>query len=344
MFTAESFNNLNIPENIKPTLAALSNASITQSTWSTYQTSAKKLQEFHQETGTNIEWPISQETCLAFVGWLLDAGLAATTVESYLSGLKKCHLTMGLNPPECITPLISTVLKGKKNLDNGEKILGNKSSRIPITPNILKYIKLEIKDSKYSKHDKNLLWATCTICFSGGLRCGEILCKKKNSFDPATDMLHKFIELKTINAAENLKIVQLTLRSEKQNKSGTPTICDIYPSKSSICPVRAFIKWQNCRNFSQDDLPAFRWENGDNLTTRELNSFLQSTLKPFLQGTNKTVSGHSLRIGLASMLGVLGFADEDVMALGRWSSRVFKHYLQLPRTRRLEVARAIGNL
>ena len=343
MFSPSSFGQTNVPAHLRPLLAELSNHSLAKSTWSSYRTSVKKLEEFSEETATPIGLPISDDTAIAFVAWLLSKGITASTVDTYLSGVRQWHLVSGTTPPLLRTPLISTVLKGKKNLDNIEKLTGRAKTRIPITPNLLKHMKSKLKKGDAPAHDRKLLWACSTICFSGGLRCGEILCKKPKKFDPDTDFLHSQIRLNSINInGTHTEILQLTLKSEKTNSSGTPTVVDIYPSQSSVCPISAFKKWQAAKPEHQSHLPAFRLQNGDNLTLRAFNKFLKETFDPLLAGKNGSISGHSLRIGLASMLGSLGYADEEVMAAGRWSSRAFKAYLKLPRTRRLEVARAIG--
>ena len=345
MFTAASFNNLNIPNYLKPLLANLSNHSLAKSTWSAYKTSITKLGQFGEETGAVISLPITDEVAIAFVGWLLSGGISAATVDTYLCGIRQLHLVSGLNPPLLRTPLISAIIKGKRNIDNTEKLNGRKTRRIPITPNLLKKLKLDLRKANMPSHDKHLFWAACTIGFSGGLRCGEFLNKKKLYFDPDTSLLHKHMKLKTITInGQDTEILQLTLRSEKQNSSGTPTILDIYPSDSSICPLRAFKRWQRSKNFHDDDLPAFRMQNGDNLTLSGFNRFLKNMFSSLLAGKDATISGHSLRIVLASLLGSLGYTDEEVMAAGRWSSRAFRSYLQLPRTRRLEIARAIANI
>jgi hypothetical protein len=41
------------------------------------------------------------------------------------------------------------------------------------------------------------------------------------------------------------------------------------------------------------------------------------------------------------MLGTLGYDDEDIQEVGRWSSRAFEEYLMLPRTKRMAVAKKI---
>jgi hypothetical protein len=53
---------------------------------------------------------------------------------------------------------------------------------------------------------------------------------------------------------------------------------------------------------------------------------------------------HSFRIGLASMLGQAGFADQDIMVSGRWSSRVFEIYIKLARTKQRVMQEKINNL
>ncbi len=44
------------------------------------------------------------------------------------------------------------------------------------------------------------------------------------------------------------------------------------------------------------------------------------------------------------MLGALGFSDEEVKAVGRWSSRAFEEYMLLPRTKRMQMAKLMKSL
>jgi hypothetical protein len=44
------------------------------------------------------------------------------------------------------------------------------------------------------------------------------------------------------------------------------------------------------------------------------------------------------------MLGQSGFEDQEIMASGRWSSRVFERYIKLTRTRRNLVSRKVSEL
>ena len=208
-------------------------------------------------------------------------------METYLAGIRQLHITAGINPPTLRSNLVSAVLSGKKNKENTKKRTGEKPMRIPMTPNMLKLLKLDLQKNNRSRHDKRFLWATTTICFSGGFRCGEIICEKPRTFDPDTTLLQRDITLKTIKIqSHQTEILQIKLKSEKTNKTGTPTITDIYPSDSSLCPIRAFRKWQDSKTTIDEHLPAFRLENGENLTKKVYNSFLKEICGPHLQGYN----------------------------------------------------------
>ena len=43
------------------------------------------------------------------------------------------------------------------------------------------------------------------------------------------------------------------------------------------------------------------------------------------------------------MMAAIGYSDEEIKAVGRWSSRAFMEYIKLPRTQRAEIARRLGH-
>ncbi len=61
----------------------------------------------------------------------------------------------------------------------------------------------------------------------------------------------------------------------------------------------------------------------------------------FVENPEDIFCSHSFRIGVALMLGKLGYSDADIKAVGRWSSRAFEEYLRLPRTKRMQIAKEI---
>ena len=54
------------------------------------------------------------------------------------------------------------------------------------------------------------------------------------------------------------------------------------------------------------------------------------------------ISSHSFRIGITTMLGKLGYSDEEIMAIGRWSSSAFELYIRSPRAVRAKTAKRMA--
>ena len=78
------------------------------------------------------------------------------------------------------------------------------------------------------------------------------------------------------------------------------------------------------------------------LTGRKFNEIVRGSLKGEVEGVEALFSSHSFRAGAASMMAAIGYSDEEIKAVGRWSSRAFMEYIKLPRTQRAEIARKLG--
>jgi len=69
----------------------------------------------------------------------------------------------------------------------------------------------------------------------------------------------------------------------------------------------------------------------------------QERLAGYLEGADSQFTSHSFRTGAASMMGVLGYMDDDIKVIGKWSSTAFEKYVKLPRNKRKAVARSFCN-
>ena len=314
-----------------------------KSTWSSYRTALNKLDQYAEETGNNITFPTSNETILSFTAWLLDKGVGASTVNTYLSGLRMAHMTLGLEPQNLHTNLVNQVLQGKQNLENLDKVNNKNPTRLPMTITLMRILRKELKLTKLSETDRKAVWAVATLAFSGGFRPGELLCSKELSYDPAVNLLRKDIKVKHLNVGgEETKILQIRLKAEKQNRKGGINLVDVYASDGKLCPVQAFEAWDRLNHPTRKEGPAFCRENGAALTKSFFNLTLKKTLGKHTNGLNGFISGHSFRIGMASLLGSLGHHEQDIMRAGRWSSNAYLSYLKLPRTRRMHIAKEIA--
>lgn len=326
------------------TLTDIANHGLSQGTWSSYKTALKALKNCEMEESSSMRFPLGQKQVLTFIAWLSKRGLSQKTINVYLSGIRQCHLTEGVDLPLLRTPVVNLVLEGKKHIDTNKEI-GEDSSRLPVTPTMLKILKIELSESDMCREDKRLVWAVSTLAFNGGFRVHELLSKKASSFDPLITLLGRDLTLKKIKINnKKTEILQVLIKSQKSDRIGAQVIVDVYESQGSLCPVKAYKKWKTTCSNSSSKKPAFMDSKGKPLTGKKFNLILKSCLAKHTAHTGRKVTSHSFRSGIASLMGQLGYGDQEIMAIGRWSSRAFEDYLKLPRTKRLEMAKKIGNL
>ena len=342
-FDVNSFPDLNLPNDWKALLATTANHSLCTRTWSVYKTAAKLLLKCSQELHIYMSIPLSQDNVLIFTAFLIKRGLKSSTISSYLAGLRHLHLSQGTSIPNIRSDIVSQILKGRANLDALSPDL--KPKRLPVTPSVLRVIKIELKKCLISKLDKRLFWFVSTLAFHGSFRMGELLCKNSSSFDPLVTLLGRDINLKQTRINNSVvNILSVSVKSPKTGKPNSITIVDVFPTNNDLCPIQAFIKWSTCSPRFDKSFPAFRLSSGLPLTSKILNVQLKTWLAKYLDFNVGYISGHSFRAGIPSILGSLGFEDHDIKQVGRWSSAAFQVYLKLPRTKRLAMAQAIGGL
>ena len=345
LFNEHTFRQFNLNSNFTKTLETAANHSLTKNSWSSYRTAGNMLEKCAVETSTDMNLPLSEKQVLIFIAWLIERGLQSRTISSYLSGLRMIHLSQGIFIPILRSDLVKQILEGRVHLDNISKRLDSKPVRLPVTPTILKLLKLELKEATYSRETKRLIWSVATLAFAGAFRIHEILSPLEHHYDPCFTLLGADIKLTplTIEGAR-VETLQVKLKSQKTDRVGVDHIIDVYESNGAICPVRAFKKWSESTTQLVPDKPAFRTESGRPLTGARFNKHLKFLLARHIDYKLGRISSHSFRAGIATIMGQLGYADQEIQALGRWSSRAFESYLKLPRTKRLCMARAIGNL
>ena len=332
-FSNKVFKDLQIPSNIKKILIDSNNYALSNKTKKSYQSALNRAKLCETETKCSFSCPMTEKDLLVFVGWAISKDNKASTIRTYLCGLKNFHIAMGFKNFTTDFQLIKNVLRGHENKTNeAEKSSKKSKSRLPCTPYILRLIKAELKISAMPKSDKIVIWAAVTAAFAGGMRMGELLCKSDKVFDKNYDLLKKDVKLCSDNT------LQISVKSSKCNKSNKAELIEIFPSDSKICAVAAYKKLEKVTKNLPNNTPCFSNKEGTPLTCRALNKFLKSfSSKHFKKGV---ISGHSMRAGLVSIFGQLGYTDAELKKFGRWSSRAFTLYTKLARTRRHEMAKA----
>lgn len=332
---------LNLPAEVAQSVANWGNLGITKKTWSTYKTAETMLKKCEAETKVDTQLPLTTAAILTFIDWLARVRkLKAATINSYLSGIRQLHIIRGLKEPNIKTGLAQLVLKGIQNRDGIASRAGENRGRLPMTKNVMLLFKQLVKNSNYPAHDKLLIWAVSTIAFAGAFRIHEILEKNESTYDPDFSLLKRDI---TISESQNGSTIHITLKCPKESRTAATVVVDIFQNDSPLCPVRAFRKWEKLK-VREPNMPAFRLQAGTPLTGAKLNRIMKELLGPYTDRAKGFFATHSFRIGLASMLGQAGLQDQEIMAAGRWSSRVFERYLKLARTKRALVQHKISSL
>jgi len=335
------FQNMDLPEEVKNTLAEWGNYGVANSTWSTYKTSERLLMMCQRHCKKKFEFPMTTENVLLFIHWLIEIrGVKEGTVNSYLSGVRQLHILKGLGAPNLRPDIVKLILKGRKNKDKAEK-RDTGDRRVPMTVELMKILKEKIRTWNQTWDTRLLIWAVCSLAFHGAFRIHELLCKTESFFDPQYTLLTEHVTQSKDKSGKG--IIHITLNCPKEQRNGKAVIIDIFESGNSICAYKAYTRWAG-RQVLIPGMPLFRLTEGTPLTGKRLNSILE-ILMANTPGTEKgVIRTHCFRIGLASELGSAGFEDGEVQVAGRWSSRAFELYIRNPRTKRATIAKKIAEL
>jgi hypothetical protein len=127
-----------LPGDTAETLAELGNLGIAASTWSTYRTAKTMIKKCETDTSEDMSIPLNQRKILIFIDWLVKVRkVKASTINSYLAGIRQLHVVTGLEPPNLRSSLVKLVLKGIENRDGIHKRQRKFVGRLPMTMNMM---------------------------------------------------------------------------------------------------------------------------------------------------------------------------------------------------------------
>ena len=313
---------------------------ISDRTKSTYNTALNNVRNCENELKVELRFPWDNRKTLIFVGWLIKRDVQSNTISSYLSGVQKAHVACGFSGLDNDSPLIKEILLGHKNKHVQGKANKARAKRLPATIKVLRFLKTKIRTSKLSDHGKITAWAASTICFYGALRSSEALSRYENFFDPNLTLCKKDVTL--CKDEDGVESLHLNIKHSKTNKTGIDETVIIYATNTDTCPIRAAKKLLILTKNVPSEYPFFSLESGKPLSQRKFNALLSDLTSDQIRGGS--ISSHSFRIGITSLLAKKGFSDSELKKVGRWSSRAFKAYIRLNRTNRAEMAKECSKL
>ena len=198
-------------------------------------------------------------------------------------------------------------------------------------------LEAELEDKEdWSEQYKSMFWAVATLAFFGAFRVGELLSKKANSIDVDQDLLLKDVKLvKRMVGKTKKEILEVNLKSPKEAKMNTKGIkVEVFSNRSRLCPVKAFLHYKQVVGVKNLNSAAFRLPR---LRLAYRHDRFNKDLKALLCGhlPYGSITGHSFRAGLSTLLGRAGFGDDEIKALGRWSGDSFLRYIKSGRMTRV---------
>ncbi|XP_026059296.1 uncharacterized protein LOC113043958 [Carassius auratus] len=295
-------------------------------TLQTYVTAWRCFKTFH--VSYNLPFPdFSLLTITSFISYLNSIkSLQVGSIKGYLSGIQFFHkLIYGAPSPEINNSQTSLLIKGIQRSQPNRP-----DTRQPITSDILTQCIYTLRTGYLSLHIARTLDAMFILAFFGFLRCSELAITSK--FDPKT---HPTIS--DLSVIDN-ETISFLIKQSKTDQTKKGHLIYIFKLSSPIQPfqsVLAYLQWRTSQANCHLD-PLFIDESNKPVTR----FWFQKHLKSVLQHSGipaKNFSSHSFRIGAATSAAQKGLSQQQIQALGRWSSDAFQSYI---RTNRFHIKKA----
>ena len=326
-------------------LTELANFGLARRTWATYESAINNLKRCQEETGVDMKLPFTPNKVLEFIAWMKTRKLKSRTMSSYLSGVRMYHLASGFPEGGLREPIVKLILKGQANLEKVEKLMSGRKGKLPVTIKVMKLLKVRLGKVDWPMWEVRLAWAVMTVAWNGSTRIHELLSTRKDSFDPQSTLLWKDVKFVKVEIEEKeVETLMVHIKSPKIDRLGAGDNIVIAELGNFMCPVRALNKYREEVKLKEEpNLPVFRVSSGGCFTGTDFNKKLRKLLWD-LDSTipGGVVTSHSFRAGVASEMAKRGHSEEELMAVGRWSSEAYKLYMGLPLTHRATFARKIA--
>jgi hypothetical protein len=316
------------PFSVNGQFSELLNSSIARSTWAKYNSGFNAFSEFESATGRKYSWPISREVWRSFIVWChYDKKLSSNSIRTYLSALKFVHTLRGFSCSHLDDDKLSKLLlNGAEHI--GTSFIHHPNTRRAMTLPLLITLGRRIAATSWPALDKQVIWAAATTGFFGTVRMGEILASAEKSFSPSSDLLWQDVRCSSPTSL----LIHL-----KNPKSGIPggEKVDLFEFPGyDCCPVQALRNLrakQIAAGNTAENLPVFRFSSGKNLTCSIMNRTLAALLPDFHVPGHDTITCHSFRAGIPSVLAMFPdlVTSDQIKGWGRWQSDCYQLYTRL---------------
>lgn len=289
-----------------------------------YDSAVRKFKKFLVESGqSNWMLPASPEDIYDFCFWAgrteaesNPQDITSRTVKNYLFGLQAWHTFHDRPYPTITNTRVAVMLRACSRQD---ALVPAKPLKSPVMLHHLMLLYHSWVDG--SDEDKTALDCVL-VAFWGMARLAEVTYENRTGQPP---WLNSLLCEDVVQATPHASNVTLNVRGAKTAKAGVPQAVLLKTQPNLLCPVAAVRRCLTRMHSAKDALFGHGEMPRLNLTrSRLVNKCAQVWVAHGFLG----LSGHSFRVGGASLRAALGVPHEDIKRLGRWKSDCYQLYLR----------------
>ena len=199
--------------------------------------------------------------------------------------------------------LLQLVCRGIRRLQGDSQ-----RTRLPITINLMRTIKEQLRQSTYTLQEQRMLWAAFTMAFYGFFRVSELT------------------NLRWCDVLFSSDHISVTLHQSKTDPFRRGCIVKIFKTDSSTCPHHAIDRFHK---MCGDVTPAASLYQAGRFQPLS-HAAVTNTLRQLLKQAGidyPHYSSHSFRIGAATTAAAAGLPSWLIKTLGRWASNAYLTYI-----------------
>ena len=174
--------------------------------------------------------------------------------------------------------------------------------------------------------------------FFGFMRAGEFTCPSSNQFDSEVMLTPRDV---AVDQIQSPSLFAVTLKQSKTDPFRMGVTIFLGRTGNLLCPVAAVLAYLAIR--PQSPGPLFIFSDGSYLTRDRLVAHLRAGLQQAGVDASR-FSGHSFRIGAATMAAQAGIEDAVIKMLGRWKSSAYQRYVRTPRDQLAAIASRLARM
>lgn len=291
-----------------------------------YNSAVKKYLAFYELShGHKFTLPASPsdiyEFCLA-AGRTEDQStintISAKTLSKYISGLQAWHTFHNQRYPHTSRDVVKIMLRASERVDA-------LTPPAPKKPAVMIYHLLALYNNLFNRSPKDTAILDCAICaFWGMARLAELTYDLRTGQPPWSESV---LVNDAVKPLEGTSHILLLVRGAKTAKPGSHQAILLNAQDNQLCPVKAVLRRVASASNPNDAL--FSYIDEDQIRKNLRRSDVVSRCQAVWKSLGWTsISGHSFRVGGASLRAELGVPHLDIKKLGRWTSNCYTLYLR----------------